>query len=90
MPRNRGVMDLRWEKWKSVLRFGTWNVRTHYLSGAALTLVKEAERFKLGILSLQEIRWNEGTSMEIRKLQYFTDNVITVEKEAVALLYRTV
>jgi len=44
-------MDLR-----LALRFGTWNVRTLYHPGAALTLVKEAKRFKLGILALQEIR----------------------------------
>jgi len=46
-------------------------VRTLYHPRAALTLVKEAERFKLGILALQEIRWNEETSMEIGNTTIF-------------------
>jgi len=71
LPRNCGVIDLRLENWKSALRFGTWNVRTLYQPGEALTLVKEAERFKLGILALQEIRWNEGTSMDMGNTTIF-------------------
>ncbi|VVC38783.1 Endonuclease/exonuclease/phosphatase [Cinara cedri] len=40
LPRDR-IKESRLENWKSALRFGTWNIRTLYQPGAALTLVKE-------------------------------------------------
>lgn len=80
LPRNCGVMDLRLENWKSTLYFGTWNVCILYQSGAALNLVKELERLKLGILA----QW------KFKIQQYFLGNVITVDKEVVALWYRII
>lgn len=71
LPRNCGVMDLRLEKWKSALHFGTWNVRTLYQPAAALELVKETERLRLGIVALQEIRWVEKGSLEVESTTLF-------------------
>ncbi|KAL4084963.1 hypothetical protein QTP88_027822 [Uroleucon formosanum] len=47
--------DYRLEKWKSALRFGTWNVRILFKPGAVGTVVKEIERHKLGVVALQEM-----------------------------------
>jgi len=48
LPRDR-VTESRLENWKSALRFGTWNIRTLYQPGAALTLVKEFNKYRLEI-----------------------------------------
>jgi len=67
-PRDR-VMDSRLEN--SALRFETWNIRTLYQPGAALTLVKEFNKYRLEILPIQEIRWGRQGSTEIGKAIMF-------------------
>ncbi|KAF0714277.1 ribosome biogenesis protein TSR3 isoform X1, partial [Aphis craccivora] len=64
LPRDR-VTESRLENCKSALRFGTWNIRTLYQPGAALTLVKEFNKYRLEILAIQEIRWSGQGSTEI-------------------------
>jgi exonuclease III len=44
------------------MRFGTWNVRSLYRSGSLKTVAKELWKYKLDLMSVQEIRWEkEGT-----------------------------
>lgn len=71
MPRNCGSKDFRLENWKSALRFGTWNVRTLFKPGAVGTVVKEIERYKLGVVALQEMRWKNTGSMQISNTTLF-------------------
>jgi len=47
------------------LTFGTWNVRTLYKPGAAQSMIKEVEKYGLGIVALQEIRWKEAGSIDM-------------------------
>jgi len=52
------------------INFTFWNLKLYH-PGAALTLLKEAKRFNLVILALQEIRWNEETSIDMRNTKIF-------------------
>ncbi|XP_029348373.1 uncharacterized protein LOC100575877 [Acyrthosiphon pisum] len=47
------------------LTFGTWNVRTLYKPGAAQSMIKEVEKYGLGVVALQEIRWKEAGSIDM-------------------------
>ena len=38
------------------MRFGTWNVRRPYWSGALTTVVREMTRYKLDLVGVQEVR----------------------------------
>jgi len=40
-----------------VMRFGTWNVRTLLQAGNMNAIAKEAEKYKMDAVALQEIRW---------------------------------
>jgi len=42
------------------MRFGTWNVRILYRSGSLTTVVGELARYKLNLVSVQEVRWDKG------------------------------
>jgi exonuclease III len=49
------------------MRFGTWNVRTILQAGNMNIMVEEAERYKMDVVALQEMRWKHKDS--IRKLK---------------------
>jgi hypothetical protein len=42
------------------MRFGTWNVRSLYSAGSLLTVSRELARYKLGLVGVQEVRWEDG------------------------------
>ena len=48
------------KRWKRDMRFGTWNVRILYKSGLLTTEVRELARYKLNLVSVQEVRWDKG------------------------------
>jgi endonuclease/exonuclease/phosphatase family metal-dependent hydrolase len=52
----------------TVMRFGTWNVRTLLQAGNMNAIAEEAERYKMDAVALQEIRW-KGTGA-IRKSKF--------------------
>jgi exonuclease III len=39
------------------MRFGTWNVRSLYRVGAIKSAVGKLEKYKLGLVGVQEVRW---------------------------------
>jgi hypothetical protein len=39
------------------MRFGTWNVRSLCRVGAIKSVVGELEKYKLGLMGVQEVRW---------------------------------
>lgn len=59
MPRISRALDNKTGNRKNGLLFGTWNVRTLFKPGAAQNIVKEIEKYKLKIVALQEIRWDD-------------------------------
>jgi hypothetical protein len=46
--------------WKLALRFGTLNVRSLYRSFSLIRLTMELARYKLGLVGVQEVRWDKG------------------------------
>lgn len=71
MPRNRGALENKTGKWKNGLSFGTWNIRTLFKPGAVQCLVEETERYGLGVVALQEIRWNDNGTLDIQDTTIF-------------------
>lgn len=65
MPRNCESKNLRLENWKSALRVGNWIERTLFKPGAIGTVVEEIERYNLGVVVLQEMRWQDTSSMQV-------------------------
>jgi hypothetical protein len=50
------------KQWERDRRFGTWNVRCLYKSGSLTTVARELARYKLNLVSVQEVRWDkQGT-----------------------------
>jgi hypothetical protein len=43
----------------SVIRVGTWNVRTLYRSGSLMRVAEELARYKLDLVGVEEVRWDE-------------------------------
>jgi len=39
-------------------RFGTWNVRSLYRTGLFTAAAREWARYKLDLVSMQEVRWD--------------------------------
>jgi exonuclease III len=52
----------------TVMRFGTWNVRTLMQAGNMNVTAEEVEGYKMDVVALQEIRWKGKGS--IRKLKF--------------------
>jgi endonuclease/exonuclease/phosphatase family metal-dependent hydrolase len=59
---------LRNKDMNMVMRFGTWNVRTLLQAGNMNSIAEEAERYRMDVVALQEIRWKGKGS--IRKLKF--------------------
>jgi exonuclease III len=51
-----------------VMRFGSWNVRTLLQAGNMNITAEEAERYKMDVAAVQEIRWKGKDS--IRKSKF--------------------
>ena len=42
------------------MRFGAWNVKNLYRAGSITTTACELERYKLDLVGVQEVRWDNG------------------------------
>jgi exonuclease III len=45
------------------VRFGTWNVRSLYRSGAITTVARELVRYKLDLVGVQEVSRDKGDNV---------------------------
>ena len=57
------------------MRFGTWNVRNLYRVGSLTAVVRELVRYKLDLVGVQEVRWDNGGTVRAR------DCIFSTEKE---------
>ncbi|XP_008178936.1 craniofacial development protein 2-like [Acyrthosiphon pisum] len=71
LPRICGALENKTGKRKPGLSFGTWNIRTLFKPGAAQCLVKEIRRYNLGVVALQEIRWNGKGTLDLQDTTIF-------------------
>jgi hypothetical protein len=42
------------------MRFGSWNVRSLHGAGSLVTVSQELVKYKLTLVSVQEVSWNGG------------------------------
>jgi hypothetical protein len=42
------------------MRFGMWNVRSLYRAESFKTVARELGKYKLGLVGIQEVRWEKG------------------------------
>jgi exonuclease III len=47
---------------KMDMRFGTWNVRSFYRSGSLKTVSRELAKYKLDLVGIQEVRWDDSNT----------------------------
>jgi len=45
---------------KKGTRFGTWCIRSLHRSGSLTTIARDLAKYKLHLVGVQEIRWDEG------------------------------
>jgi exonuclease III len=56
------------------LRFGTWNVRSLHRAGSLKTLVSELAKYKFDLVTVQEVRWDEGVGSQQTIIFFFYGN----------------
>ena len=71
------------------MRFGTWNVRSHYRSGSLTAAARELARHKFDFLRVKEVRWDKGGTVRAGDYNYFyvkKEKIINLEQK---FLYTT-
>jgi hypothetical protein len=53
------------------MRFGTWNVRRLYAKDLLVTVSKELLKYKLGLVGVQEVRWEGGGTEHAGEYTFF-------------------
>jgi hypothetical protein len=44
------------------IRFGTWNLSSPYRAGSLMTVAKQLSKYKLDLVGIQEVRWDNGST----------------------------
>jgi hypothetical protein len=55
------------------LRFGTWNLRSIYRVGLLRAAVEEMSKYKLDLVGVQEVRWDEGATKPAGEFTFFCE-----------------
>jgi exonuclease III len=53
------------------MRFGTWNVRSLYKAGSLTAAARELARYKLNLVSVQEVRWDKESTVKAGDYSFF-------------------
>ena len=61
----------RHKQQKRDMRFGTWNVRSLYQVGLLTAAARELERYKLDLVGVQEVRWDNGGTVRAGNYSFF-------------------
>jgi len=69
---------IRTRQWKKDTRFGTWYVRSLYRSGS-LTIARESAKYKLHLVGVQEIGWDEWGTVRAGVYNIFTEKEMTYQ-----------
>jgi hypothetical protein len=51
--------------------FGTWNVRSLYRPGSLTAAARELATYKLDLVGVQEVRWNQGGMVRTGDYNFF-------------------
>jgi hypothetical protein len=53
------------------MRFGTWNVRSLCRIGSLKTVARELGKYKLGLVGVEEVRWEKGGTEQAEDYTFF-------------------
>jgi hypothetical protein len=53
------------------MTFGTWSVRSLYRAGSLKTVVRELGKYKLDLVGVQEVRWENGGTERAEDYMFF-------------------
>jgi exonuclease III len=53
------------------MRFGTWNIRSLYRAGSLKSVARELGKYKLELVGVQEIRWEEEDTERAEDYTFF-------------------
>jgi hypothetical protein len=53
------------------MRFDTWNVRSVYTAGLLMAAARELVRYKLYLVGVQEVRWDEERTVRAGDYNFF-------------------
>ena len=56
---------------KRDMRFGASNVRGLYRAGSLTAAARELARYKLGLVGVQEVRWDKGGIVQVGDFNFF-------------------
>ena len=71
MPRARTDPLVRPKQRKRDMRFGMWNVRSLYRAGSLTAAARGLARYKLDLVGVQEVRWENWGHHKSRGLYFF-------------------
>jgi exonuclease III len=54
------------------VRFGTWNVSSHYRVHSVKAVARQLARYNLDLVAVQEVRWAEGGSQPADDQTFFS------------------
>jgi len=57
------------------MRFGTWNDRSLCRAGSLNTVASELAKYNLHLVSVQDVKWDEGGSQPAYDYTFFHGNV---------------
>jgi len=60
------------------MRFGTWNVRSLYMSGSLTTVARELANCKLDLAGVQEVRWGKGGTLRAGNYNFFKEKEMKI------------
>jgi hypothetical protein len=53
------------------MRFGTWHVRSLCRAGSLKTVTRDLGKYKLGLVDVQEVRWDKGGTERAKIIIFF-------------------
>ena len=56
---------------KRDILLGTWNIRSLYRAGSLMAAARELARYKLDLVSVQEVRWDKGGTVRAGDYNFF-------------------
>ena len=71
MPQSWSDPLIQPKQWKRNMRFGTWNVMILYTSDSLTTVVRKLARYKLNLVSVEEVRWDKGGTVRAGDYIFF-------------------
>ena len=65
------ISSLKVKQRKSDMRFGAWNVKSLYMAGSHTAAAREFGRYKLDLVGVQEVRWDNGGTVRTGNYIFF-------------------